>query len=86
MHFIGYIQPCIDVFVDNRSAIHIASNTKDDRRTRHIDVRYHVIKKLVSDKIVRLNHIDGKENPADILTKAETNVLFLYMRKLLLRS
>ena len=85
MLFIGYKQSCIDIYIDNKSAINIASNLRDDKRTRHIDVRYHVVKKLVFDKVIRLKHIAGSDNPADILTKAQTNQLFLYMRKLILR-
>ena len=84
MSFLCYSQKCVDVYIDNRSAISIASNQKDDRRTRHIDVKYHLIKKLVADKQIRLHHIPGSSNPADMLTKPETNVMFLNMRRLLM--
>jgi len=85
MHFLGYIQNSTKLYIDNKSAICIASATKDDRRTRHIDVRYHLIKGLVSSKQIILVHISGLDNPADIFTKPETIKSFLHMRNILLR-
>ena len=84
MSFLSCSQKCVDVYIDNRSAISIDSNQKDDRRTQHIDVKYHLIKKLVADKYIRPHRIPGSSNPAEMLTKPETNVMFLNMRRFLM--
>jgi hypothetical protein len=83
--FLHIPQTACTVYVDNRSAICMSESQKDDRRTKHIDVRYHMIKDLVSSKQISLVHIDGKKNPADIFTKSQTIIMFLAMRMLLLR-
>jgi hypothetical protein len=85
MSFLNYIQHNTKVYIDNKSAICIASSNKDDRRTRHIDVRHHLIKDLVNKKQVDLIHISGDVNPADVFTKPETIKMFLNMRNVLLR-
>ncbi len=36
---------------------------------KHIDVRYHFIRQVVSDNLLELVKIDGTLNPADALTK-----------------
>ena len=85
MLFLAYSQNNTRLYVDNKSAICIASSSKDDRRTRHIDVRHHLIKGLVSTKQIDLQHISGNDNPADIFTKPETVKMFLSMRNILMR-
>ena len=72
MHFMNYIQNSTRVNVDNKSAICIACASKDDRRTRHIDVRHHLIKGLISTKQTGIIHISGSVNPAYVITKPET--------------
>ena len=83
--FLHIPQTTSTVYVDNRSAICLSKSEKDDIRTRHIDVRYHVIKDLVSSKQISLVHIAGTKNPADIFTKSQTIIMFLAMRMLILR-
>ena len=43
---------------------------KDNRKTRHICVRFDNVKECVMDSTVRLTAIRGNENPADLLTKS----------------
>ena len=38
-------------------------------RSKHTDICYHGIRKLVTKGKVELYFIDGAENPADLLTK-----------------
>lgn len=61
--------PYIDVVGDNQSALTLASHNTQHKRTKHIDIRYHFIRGLVKDKLVKLNYIHTKDNIADILTK-----------------
>ena len=54
---------------DSQSALHLAVNQVMDSRVKHIDVRYHFIRQVVSDNLFELVKIDGKLNPADAFTK-----------------
>jgi hypothetical protein len=83
--FLGYKQHTTSIHVDNRSAICLAESEKDDRRTKHIDVKHHMIKDLVNSKQVVLHHIPGTANPADIFTKSETVKMFMSMRNVILK-
>ena len=85
LDFLGYSQHTTSIHVDNRSAICLAESEKDDRRTRHIDVKYHLIKGLVNSKQIVLHHISGTDNPADMFTKSETVKMFMSMRNVILK-
>ncbi|GJU83864.1 retrovirus-related pol polyprotein from transposon TNT 1-94 [Tanacetum coccineum] len=60
------------LFCDNRSAIHLAKNLVSHGRTKHIKIRYHYIRELVSEGTLSLKKILGANNPADMLTKVVT--------------
>ena len=47
----------------------MASNPVTETRSKHIDIKWHSIWELVSDKIIELFFIEGAQNPADMLTK-----------------
>jgi hypothetical protein len=57
------------IFEDNTGAIHLAQRPQLHRRTKHIDVRYHVIRDRIADGILQLNYIATAEQLADALTK-----------------
>jgi hypothetical protein len=59
----------IEIASDNQGAIFNASNPVTEKRSKHIDIRYHYIRELVETDVVRLLYIQGVENLADILTK-----------------
>jgi hypothetical protein len=48
-------------------------------------VRFHKVKEYVIDGTVKLTAIKGKENPADILTKSPTPMMFTSMRKVVMK-
>lgn len=54
---------------DNQSAIAVAKNPVHHGRTKHIDVRYHFIRSLVTDNVISLHHCSSDRQLADILTK-----------------
>lgn len=59
----------IEINVDNQSAIKIANNPEYHKRTKHIDVRYHFVRDVCSDGVIRIKYIETKLQLADILTK-----------------
>lgn len=55
-------------YVDNISAISIALNNEFRPRTKHFDVRLHVIRDRVKEGM-KIEHMSGKQQLADLLTK-----------------
>jgi hypothetical protein len=55
---------------DNTGALDIAKNRRINDRSKHIDIHYHAVRELVESGQLTILHIDGKENLADICTKA----------------
>lgn len=47
----------------------MSQNWSTQGRTKHIDVRHHFLRELQDKKLLRVKHIPGEENPADLLTK-----------------
>ncbi|GJT67256.1 retrovirus-related pol polyprotein from transposon TNT 1-94 [Tanacetum coccineum] len=60
------------LFCDNQSAIHLTKNPVFHGRTKHIKIRYHYIRELVSEGTLSLKKILRAKNPADMLTKVVT--------------
>jgi len=57
------------IYVDNQGAIKIANNPIANRRTKHIDVRYHYTREKIEQKEIKLEYLPTTEMLADILTK-----------------
>ena len=78
MNAYGFPQPLAStVFEDNRSAIKLAEAPQIARKSRHIHVRHHYIRRLVSDDIITLVYVSSAEMTADLLTKPLSRALFL---------
>ncbi|GJS82562.1 retrovirus-related pol polyprotein from transposon TNT 1-94 [Tanacetum coccineum] len=54
---------------DSQSVIHLSRNAMFHKRTKHINVRYHFIKKIVESKEIGVAKIGTKDNAADAITK-----------------
>jgi hypothetical protein len=65
---------------DNQGAIFIASNAVQEKRTKHIDIRYHYIREVVEQGQVELYFVPTDQNPADMFTKNLTRDKFLSCR------
>jgi len=70
----------IPICGDNQGSIFIASNPVTEKRSKHIDIRYHYIQEVVERKLVEIYFIDGDKNPADLLTKNLGHIKFLQFR------
>jgi hypothetical protein len=57
------------ICADNQGSIFIGSNPVQERRTKHIDIRYHYVRECVEEGKVSVFFIEGTVNPADMLTK-----------------
>jgi hypothetical protein len=66
---LGYDLKAIPICGDNQGSIFIASNPVTEKRSKHIDIRYHYIREVINDGRVVVYFIPGDDNPADLLTK-----------------
>ncbi len=57
------------LFIDNQGAITLSNNQMTNKRTKHIDVRYHFIRDIVEKKEIICGYISTEEMIADCLTK-----------------
>ena len=55
--------------VDNNGSIFPVVNPAHDRRTKHIDVRYHFCREFIEDGHAALFYIASADQRADIFTK-----------------
>lgn len=55
--------------IDNQAALQMTKNPVYLSKTKHIDIPTHHIRDEVKSGRIKLKHIDGNHNPADILTK-----------------
>ena len=47
----------------------MATNRFSSRRTRHVDVKHHIVRDAVESGVVRINYVKSGEQHADVLTK-----------------
>ena len=68
------------VYCNNIGAIHLANQKTTCSHTKHIDVRYHFIRNLIQEGILKVEFVRTEENIADIFSK---NTLAHVYKKLL---
>ena len=83
----GFLTPPINgniiIREDNEGVIKMATNRFSSTRTRHVDVKHHIVRDAVESGIVRIHYVKSVELHAYALTKAldvntfETHARFL---------
>ena len=77
------IDDSIVIREDKEEAINMATNCFSSKRTRHVDVKHHIVHDAVESGVVRIYYVKSGEQHADVLLKAldvnsfETNARFL---------
>jgi hypothetical protein len=71
------------ICADNEGGIFIASNPVQERRTKHIDVRFHYVRDLLEQKRIEVVWVPTDNNPADMFTKNLGHVKFEKFRSML---
>jgi hypothetical protein len=66
----------IIIEVDNTGAIYIAKNYTTGQRTKHIDIRAHLVWEFTEDGVLKVVFVGSEDNGADIYTKNTTEFLF----------
>ena len=57
---VKYEHPIV-INCDNTSAINMSKNPVMHSKTKHIPIKYHFLRKQVSQKVVKLQYVDTKE-------------------------
>lgn len=60
---------------DNQGAIKVAMNPGQHTRTKHIDIRHHLIRELIENQVIKLEYIRTTSQQADFLTKALNSIM-----------
>ena len=68
------------IYEDNQSYIQIADNPVSQRRTRHMDIRYHFVRDYIQDGYVTLKYCPTAQMLADIMTKVMPRPTFHKLR------
>ncbi|GJV53267.1 hypothetical protein Tco_1449008 [Tanacetum coccineum] len=79
----GFDYNKIPLYCDSQSTIAILCNLVQHFRTKHINVRYHFIKKQVERGIIELYLVKTEYQLADMFTKALSQDRFEYLVRLL---
>lgn len=73
----------ITLFEDNQSCIHIAEEPRDQKRMKHLDIRYHFIREKIQEGIFKVYYKPTTDQIADIFTKGLQRVNFQKLRTML---
>ena len=71
----------IPILCDNTSAISISKNPVMHSKTKHIPIKFHFLQEQVTEKNIKLEYIETKEQVADIFTKPLPSETFEYLRE-----
>jgi hypothetical protein len=66
---LGYITTKTEIYEDNNACIALAKNPQDKKRTRHIQIRFHWIRKQLENGVFSLVPIRTFDQLADLFTK-----------------
>ncbi|XP_052116590.1 cationic peroxidase 1-like [Arachis duranensis] len=69
------------VYCDNLSAVLLAANPILHSKSKHFDIDLHFVRDHVNSKDIKVSHIPGAMQVADILTKAVSSENFLHFRR-----
>jgi len=65
----GRLQNNIKLLCDSQSAIHLAKNLTYHSKSKHIPIKYHFVRQVITERGVSLEKVHTKENCADMFTK-----------------
>ena len=68
-HRQNQIQGCSFMFGDNESVVNSSSRPESKPHKRHVALSFHRVREAVASDMIAFLHIDGTNNPADILSK-----------------
>lgn len=60
----------IALFNDNQAAQHIASNPVASAKSKHVDIKQHLVREKIEEGLIDLKYLSTEIMTADVLTKA----------------
>ena len=63
------VQPATTMYEDNQGAIALSKNPSNHSRTKHIDIKYHYVRDLITRKEVNIEYCPSNKMIADLFTK-----------------
>ena len=57
---------------DNQGSIHLVKNPVVNKRSKHIDIKFHFIREKYINNIIDIVHVESGKNIADVMTKPAT--------------
>ena len=66
---LGVLNSVVEIFSDSQSTIRLCKNSVFHERTKHVNVRYHFIREIISSREMKLKKIFLADNPIDMATK-----------------
>ena len=75
---IEFSEPVV-IHCDNTRTINMSKNLVLHSKTKHISIKYHMLKEKVTEKEIRLEYVSIKEKIADIFTKLLPKETFEYL-------
>ena len=73
----------IVIHCDNTSTVNMSKNPVLHLRTKHISIKYHMLREKVVAKTIRLEYVSTKEKIIDIFTKPLPKETFEYLQGML---
>lgn len=73
----------VTVFFDSQSEIYLSKNLVYHERTKHVEVRFHFVRDLVTQGVIDLRKVSTEDNPADMRTKIVSPAKFKHCLNLL---
>jgi hypothetical protein len=77
LRVINSISKPLTIYYDNKATIFFSHNNKSSDASKHINLRYLIVRERVHDRTINLEHIGTKEMLADPLTKGLPPHIFL---------
>ena len=77
------INETIIIHCDNPSIVNMSKNLVLQWKTKHISIKYHMLREKVADKEIKLEYVNTKEHIAYIFTKPLPKETFEYLRGML---
>ena len=71
----------VSLWCDNQGALHLSANGVQHASTKHIDLRHHFIRGMITEGLVKVKFISTYGMAADILTKSLAVEKFNWCRK-----
>jgi hypothetical protein len=78
------VNDTINMWIDNQSATALTKESAPHQRSKHIDIRYHLIRQRIADGDIKANYISTHHQLADALTKRLPDATFHSIRDCLL--